>query len=144
MSDLDAETFECPVEGCEYTGLKNAVASHYSGKKDDAHSGGYEHAKNLLKENGPTDSTAETSDTDESGDPDPPDATKTDGGAELEFPENPDADSKNGDPSGCPDCGEEDWHDATEVLRAGDYGPEETQALHSHERVCAECGEVYA
>jgi hypothetical protein len=133
MSDLDQKAVECPVEGCEYTNLKDNVASHYSGKKDDEHNGGYHHAKTLLEQDGPTDSTTVTSDTD-------------DGGDELKFPENPDADDDDGgsgDPTECPDCGSENWAVASKVLRAYDLGPEETQALSDHERVCAECGEVY-
>ncbi|QCC47436.1 hypothetical protein DV707_07045 [Halobellus limi] len=44
----------------------------------------------------------------------------------------------------CPDCGSEDYYDATEVLRAGEHGPEATRALTEHDRVCADCQEVYS
>lgn len=32
---------ECPVEGCDYSGLRDSVLGHYSGSRDGNHSGGY-------------------------------------------------------------------------------------------------------
>jgi len=129
MTETATEVYECPADGCDYDGLKRSVASHYSGKKDDTHSGGYEHAKTLLDDADPVGEEA-GHDTDET--------TETSGG--LSFPENPDAD----DDGVCPDCGGEDWYDATKLLRAGDYDGEAAQALRDHERVCVDCREVYS
>lgn len=43
----------CPVDGCDYGPRPvKSVASHYSGKKDDAHSGGYEKAMSMLESDG--------------------------------------------------------------------------------------------
>lgn len=61
------DTYTCPVEGCEYSGVLNSVASHYSGKKPDtAHEGGFEKARLLLEEQGP-DGTVEDSEPTEQG-----------------------------------------------------------------------------
>jgi len=90
------QIYVCPVEGCDYDGPKNSVASHYSGKSDDAHSGGYERAQTLLENQAPDDTVEDES----------PDAGSDDGGDSpgggLQFPENPDADTDDG----CPNCGQ--------------------------------------
>jgi len=48
MTDDPEARYACPVDGCDYTGLKRSVTSHYSGKRDDQHQGGYEKARGLL------------------------------------------------------------------------------------------------
>lgn len=50
---MTEERYQCPVDGCDYTGLKRSVTSHYSGKRDDKHQGGYEKARGLLDDTEP-------------------------------------------------------------------------------------------
>lgn len=57
--DTDVTMYTCPVDGCEYSGVKQSVAAHYSGKKPDTgHDGGYEKANQLLQN--ATDDTEQT------------------------------------------------------------------------------------
>lgn len=52
------ETLTCPADGCDYSGVQSSVLGHYSGKQDESHSGGYQHAKTLLNgDSGSTEST---------------------------------------------------------------------------------------
>ena len=44
----DSKIVNCPVEGCDYSGVKKSVLGHYSGKSDGLHPGGYQKAKDLL------------------------------------------------------------------------------------------------
>lgn len=44
------DSITCPADGCDYSGPKSSVLGHYSGKQDEAHRGGYEHAKTLLND----------------------------------------------------------------------------------------------
>ena len=88
------QMYTCPAEGCDYEGVKNSVASHYSGKTDEDHRGGYERAQTMIEDQGPDDQVEE-----ESGD-DGSDTGGSSPGDGLQFPENPDADE-----GGCPDCG---------------------------------------
>jgi hypothetical protein len=46
----DSETVTCPADGCDYDGFRSRVLGHYSGSQDDAHSGGYQVAKDRLNE----------------------------------------------------------------------------------------------
>lgn len=39
---------ECPADGCTFDGARESVLGHYSGKQDEAHSGGYQDAKQML------------------------------------------------------------------------------------------------
>lgn len=72
-----SETIQCPVEGCEYEGVKDSVLGHYSGKRDDDHPGGYEHAKTLFDD----DSSPQT---DSNEDPEPSNENPTMGNADPE------------------------------------------------------------
>lgn len=69
-------TVECPADGCDYTGLFNSVCAHHAGKRDDAHSGGYEYARTQLENEGhspddskPSEQQPDSPDTDTSGNP---------------------------------------------------------------------------
>jgi len=60
--------YDCPADGCDYSGHREKVLGHYSGKQDEAHSGGYHDAKQMLSDsadggidNTPDDSPAEGS-----------------------------------------------------------------------------------
>jgi len=88
----------CPVEGCDYDGPKNSVASHYSGKTDGDHTGGYERAQTMLENQAPADTVEDESPEDGSDD-----GGDSPGGG-LQFPENPDAGADD-DADGCPSCG---------------------------------------
>jgi len=96
-------SYECPADGCNYTGMKRSVAAHYSGSQDDAHSGGYERAMILL----------EDTETDTDGAQTDSETTETDGGDDPLFgsggsqtDREPD---RNNDPDElqCPECGGE-------------------------------------
>lgn len=65
----------------------------------------------------------------------------TDGGTAGFMPDGgtPD-DVDDGD---CPDCGHADFFEATEILRSASWEAETTDALREHDRVCADCGEIY-
>lgn len=39
---------DCPAEGCEYSGPRQSVVAHYSGKRDAEHEGGYSKAEELV------------------------------------------------------------------------------------------------
>jgi hypothetical protein len=70
MTDM----ISCPADGCDYSGLRESVLGHYSGKQDSAHQGGYQKAKTMLE--GDTDATETTESTDTDTD-DTPDDTNT-------------------------------------------------------------------
>lgn len=126
---MTPEIVDCPVEGCDYDGIARSVVSHYAGKKDEAHSGGYEKAKGLL---GLDELPARASDDDQDGpdpdadsdgpdDPDPDagseSASKTDDGPA--FPENPD----RSPPSDLtPDDGEGDVPEPSPEIESADSG----------------------
>lgn len=61
------EMYTCPVDGCDYSGVRRSVASHYSGKRDDKHSGGYEKANALLSDAEPTGTVTDTDKPDTGG-----------------------------------------------------------------------------
>lgn len=139
---------ECPAEGCEYSGVVQSVAAHYSGKRDDVHSGGYHDAKALLE--GSYDPTQE----DMPGEFDPGGSQTEDpepdgGSSELDFPENPDA-TDDPEPetepsrSRCPECGSGNYA-STELTLQNISGLSEKakRALESHEYHCHDCGEVF-
>jgi len=58
------EKVTCPADGCDYSGVQTSVLGHYSGRQDDAHSGGYQHAKTLLADGETSTNTAETDSSD--------------------------------------------------------------------------------
>jgi hypothetical protein len=86
------ESYQCPAEGCDYTNVKSGVLGHYSGKRDDAHAGGYEKAKQLLKNGATTSNSAESTPSETSsgnpvfGDADPDAATETETVEEVTLP----------------------------------------------------------
>jgi len=74
---------DCPADGCDYSGPKSSVLGHYSGKRDDAHTGGYLEAKEMI-DGGEmvTESGEDTSQADSEGSTlniPQPDETTTDG-----------------------------------------------------------------
>lgn len=129
---------ECPADGCEYSGVVQSVAAHYSGKRDDAHSGGYHDAKAQI------DSSA-GSQTETSIDPDP----EPDGGSDdLDFPENPDASDPDPEPepsrSRCSECGSSNYASADLALqKIPNLSDRAKRALKAHEYHCHDCGEVF-
>jgi hypothetical protein len=143
---------ECPVEGCNYTGVPRSVAAHYSGKQDDDHSGGYHDAKAMIE--GRYDATQE----DMPGGFDPGGSqTKTlsdpedDGGSsELDFPENPDASDPDPEPetetsrSRCPECGSGNFASSDLALeKVPNLSERAKKALKAHDYHCHDCGEVF-
>lgn len=49
VEDSEVTVADCPVEGCQYRGLRNSVAAHYCGSKPESgHDGGYEKAQILI------------------------------------------------------------------------------------------------
>lgn len=152
---------ECPVDDCDYSGLPESVAGHYSGKRDKAHQGTF---PNILKELKRRQAVKESGDGsgDEGGSNPPAEDAEmtpskaaatatTDGGASnasaVEFPENPDADDDDvddvEDEPTCPDCGSNYYalvEDHADELRAnGDEWVMDDGYTH----ICAECTEVY-
>jgi len=127
MSETDTAdgTVNCPADGCPYAGPRGSVVAHYSGKPDDDHPGGYSEAQSRVPGEG-DDSGGSAGD--DAGGP----------GGKLSFPV-----ADGSDPDGCPDCGEDDWYDADDVLDAGDYTGEQAELLRQSDRVCPNCGEVY-
>ena len=124
----------CPADGCDYSGVQQSVAAHYSGKRDDAHSGGYHDAKAMM------DSDSGSQDTD----PEP------DGGNnELDFPENPNA-TDDPEPetepsrSRCPECGSGNFASSDLTLQnIPGLSERAKRALQEHEYHCHDCGEVF-
>lgn len=148
MNDVDpGKQYKCPAEGCEYTGLKNSVAAHYSGtKKDDAHKGGYEKAKTLME---PVSDSEGGGDSAESDDEAPelapsefPDSGGSDG-AESNNSSGGDLD----DGLSCPGCGEtEELYEAEAVLRDvpdEHITPNHRGLLKRSDAVCGNCGGVF-
>lgn len=142
---------ECPADGCDYTGVVQSVAAHYSGKRDDAHSGGYHDAKALLE--GRYDPTQEDMpgqfDPSGSQTDDPEPEPEPDGGSgELDFPENPDASDPEPEPepsrSRCPECGSGNYASTDLALqKIPNLSDRAKQALKEHEFHCHDCGEVF-
>lgn len=135
MTDMIA----CPVDGCDYTGLRKSVLGHYSGKRDEAHKGGREKAKMLLDDSG-QDSEPEHS-------PEQSPAESSDSGGESQPSEqsgsNPAMDSppvqeRTRDESEpvCPDCGSDEYA----VIDELDGVPEQYQ---TYDYVCPRCKEVW-
>jgi len=93
---------ECPVDGCEYTGVKSSVQAHYSGKQDEQHAGGYERARMIIDGQAePADPTP--SDTDETpSEPDTPDTS------DSPVHDHPPVESgqSGGTNAACPHCGD--------------------------------------
>ncbi|SFR37179.1 hypothetical protein SAMN04487947_0571 [Halogeometricum rufum] len=79
---------------------------------------------------------------DETPTPDPEQAVTDGGNPALDAPE-PVATDGGQDESACPDCGSRDYFDADDVRRARDCGGSAAELLDEHDRVCADCGEVY-
>lgn len=149
-----SQVVQCPVEDCDYSGLPDSVAGHYSGKRDDAHKGTYREVLKRLE----TDLESQDGSKDEGGSNPPAEnagmtpseaastATQTE---RVEFPENPDAaddvdevDEVEDEPT-CPDCGSNYYalvEDHADELRAnGDEWVMDDGYTH----ICAECTEVY-
>ena len=126
---------DCPADGCDYSGPKSSVLGHYSGKRDDAHTGGYLEAKEMI-DGGEmvTESGEDTSQADSSGStlniPQPDETT-------TETDSDPDPE--------CPGCGRgpdsEAVFESDSYLRAaGDRLPGETAAaISKHDYVCTGC-----
>jgi len=45
---LTVDTFECPADGCSFSGPEDSVCGHFGGKRDGAHDGGPETCRELL------------------------------------------------------------------------------------------------
>jgi hypothetical protein len=106
-----SDTVECPADGCDYTGVKRSVASHYSGKRDDRHSGGFATAK-LKLDDASDKEPSEQSRSNESGG-----ASDSEG---LGIPESEKSNSGQSEQSvECPSCGSE-LADAEGVYRLKD------------------------
>lgn len=138
------ETYTCPADGCEYSGLKDSVLGHYSGKQDDAHSGGYADAKRALnKADGGASADGQES----------TDSTSTQGGATTpSFPSADGGDSQSSDSGApeCPGCGSNDEvYTADSVLKmyqrhAGvELTPEHRKALREADAGCVGCGTAF-
>jgi len=136
------ETYTCPVDGCEYSGLKDSVLGHYSGKQDDAHSGGYADAKHALSDGGASGGGTESTDSE-----------STQGGATTpSFPSDDGGETQSSDsgPPECPGCGSnDDVYTAGSVLKmyqhlAGvEVTPEHRKALRQADAGCVGCGTAF-
>lgn len=143
MTKPDAVT--CPADGCEYEGLHGSVCAHYSGKKDENHSGGYEKAKGLIAQQGDGEAADRSADRQKTA------ANVT----AANFPG--DRDEAGGSGQGdsgdldsglsCPRCNEkEELYEAGAVLRdvpdkelTGEY----RELLEGSDAVCGTCGGVF-
>ena len=130
---------ECPADGCDYTGVVQSVAAHYSGKRDDAHSGGYHDAKAQLDEAIDRNGGSQTEDPEPDG-----------GSSELDFPENPDASDPDPEPepepsrSRCPECGSSNYASTDLALeKIPNLSDRARNALETHAYHCHNCGEVF-
>lgn len=117
-------TYKCDTCGSIHD-TEGGLVSHLQNKEDEAHSQFDSRKKcwkHVMEQNGEL----------EISDPEP---------------EQPEQQTSDHDPEPdeheCPDCGSRKWYDASEVLQAGDYGPEQTRTLANNERVCAACNEVF-
>lgn len=132
----DIEFVACPVDGCEYEGVPNSVAAHYSGKGDDAHQGGYEKAKSLLEQSSKTDQEAEPESTPQNQDPTQPQTATTpaDGGV---VPSEMQLDTGGSD--GC--CSSPDLQGSQgDVYRLEDGSQ---VRLDRGDRICANCDTIH-
>lgn len=143
---MSEETVVCPADGCEYEGLRNSVAAHFSGTKDTAHKGGYERAKTLMESTAAADG-----------------GEKSPGSGDLapsEFPgassSSPEPGSGGGDIDGgddideelsCPACGEtSELYETEAVLRSvpnAQVSPKQRGLLQRSDAVCGTCGGVF-
>jgi len=128
---------DCPADGCDYSGPKSSVLGHYSGKRDDAHTGGYLEAKEMIDGGAMvTESGEDTSQTDSEG------STLNIPGSDKDTSQADTGD--NSDPE-CPSCGsgpESDpvYDSGYYIQEAGDRLPAETlAAIGQHEYVCTDC-----
>lgn len=100
---------QCPADGCDYTGGEHSVAGHYSGKRDDKHSGGYERAIMKMENETKPDETKSNSDGSESaenGDNSGSNGENSDTvGEGLGIPDSEGGGSGGDLPESCPDCG---------------------------------------
>lgn len=126
----------CPADDCDYSGVVKSVCAHYSGKQDDAHTGGYHDAKAKLDDVIDRDGGSQN-------DPEP------DGGSndELDFPENPDNDT-DPDPepsrSRCPECGSGNYASSSMTLeKVPNLSDGSKRSLKAHDYHCHDCGEVF-
>jgi len=131
-----AETYECPADGCEYTGLKDSVLGHYSGKQDDSHNGGYAYARQQL-EGGSNDSEKSQDGNSGKGGTTTPQFPTADGGSGAEGYACPECDSKS------------DVYTADSVLTmyqrksAVQLAPEHRKALREADAGCVGCGTAF-
>jgi len=72
----------CPAEGCEYSGAKSSVLGHYSGMRDDAHTGGYRRAKEIIDETAGEGEFIDEEESEDVDEPEPDSTTDTQGGSD--------------------------------------------------------------
>jgi hypothetical protein len=108
-TDIEAETYTCPADDCDYTGLWRSVLAHYSGRQDSEHEGGYNRARQFLEEQGADPDT----DTGSNTGPDTEDRTENptfgsgDPGLSGSHTDTSTADEPADDDPTCPTCGGE-------------------------------------
>lgn len=125
--------YDCPADGCDYSGEIGSVCGHFGGKQDPEHKGSYQTAKAMLE------ASAEAS----GGG-----SQETQSGGDLEFPEN----DSSGDPKpeeepdriGCPSCGSGNFASSELTLSTiPDLSDRARSALEAHTYHCHDCGEVF-
>lgn len=133
-----SQMHECPADGCEYTGVKSSVLGHYSGKQDEAHSGGYADAKRALSEGGQQESTEST------------DGGSTEGGAATPSFPAADGGSDGDEEVSCPECNStEEVYEADSVLSLYErhahvtVTPEVRRNLRDADAGCVGCGTAF-
>jgi hypothetical protein len=124
--------YECPADGCDYTGPIDSVCGHFSGCKDDGHLGHYESARAHLVEDQPL------------PDPDPETGTDTDrdggdgdGDTRDENPLLGRVDDSGGDD---PDGDGDDPDDGTEELPCGHERIRTADLSETRRVTCDTCG----
>ena len=129
----DPVIYDCPADGCDYSGEIGSVCGHFGGKQDPEHKGSYQTAKAMLE------ASAEAS----GGG-----SQETQSGGDLEFPEN----DSSGDPKpeeepdriGCPSCGSGNFASSELTLSTiPDLSDRARSALEAHTYHCHDCGEVF-
>lgn len=131
----DPVIYDCPVDGCDYSGELGSVCGHFGGKQDPEHKGSYQTAEAMLE------ASAEASG---SG------SQELQSGGDLEFPENESSSDPDPEPVtepdriACPSCGSPNFASSELTLSAiSDLSDRARNALEAHTHHCHDCGEVF-
>lgn len=137
---MTSEIIQCPVESCDYEGLPSSVMAHCSGKRDEAHEGGYDYWKRQIESDTPTEQPeTETDDPPTDSPPEKADAAAVSFPAAESEPEPSDDEI-----TACEACGSTDELYTPEAVLRSDMrlSPEYRELVKDSDAVCLACGAV--